>query len=118
MSELKRGTQIVYIPSHAMGVINHPDCEEGFVTSRTTNKIEEVYFCRYWSKGHRYRLRTTANGEATNMRDLVVKDTRPQGVIEEVMRIIEKGYPEYISKEQWDRYDKAMYEKGETNDRT
>ncbi len=118
MSELKRGTQIVYVPSHADGDIKHPDCEEGFVISKTSDKYSEAYFCRYWSKSYRYRLRTTANSEATNRRDLIVKDTRHQGIIEEMFRIIEKGYPDYISEEQWDRYDKAMYEKGKANDRT
>lgn len=78
---LKRSTQIIYIPSHANGDKNHEDVEEGFVTSVQGNSA----FCRYWSKQDRYQLRTKANSEATNKRDLIVEDTRTQDIIDNLL---------------------------------
>ena len=54
---MKLGTQIIYVPSHAEGDTNHPDCEFGFVTSTTTLGA----YCRYWRKGEPGVLRTRAN---------------------------------------------------------
>ncbi len=109
-NELTKGTQIIYVPSHAKD-INHPDCEDGFVMSRTPDKVSESYFCRYWGKRYKYKLRTTANSEATHRRDLYVKKTRSEQAIRMMVKIIEKGYPEHLAKDQWDRYDKAMQDK-------
>ena len=58
---LKRGTQIVYMPTHCNEDIEHPDIEFGFVTSVRG----DVAFCRYWSKHNKDELRTKANSEAT-----------------------------------------------------
>jgi len=74
---LKRGTQIIYTPSHVKGDITHPDCEHGFVTSVAVNGA----FCRYWRKGEN-TLRTKMNSELTSFDDLVITDTRPQGLVE------------------------------------
>ena len=80
---MKRGTQIVYVPSHASG-INHPDCEEGFVTSIRGNTV----FCRYWSKvTSGIMLRTRANSEGTPIENIVVCDTHPQSTVDEWLRI-------------------------------
>jgi hypothetical protein len=77
------GDQIVYVPNHADGP-DHPDAEEGFVTSANGYYI----FCRYWSKIYPGQLRTKANSEATMPQDLIKKKTRPQSAIAEQMRII------------------------------
>jgi hypothetical protein len=61
---MKPGTQIIYIPSHAEGDPNHPDCKLGFVISQREDI--SAHFCRYWSKGKPGKeLRTTANSELT-----------------------------------------------------
>ncbi len=112
-NELAKGTQILYVPSHAKGNIKHPDCEEGFVMGKTPGKDSESYWCRYWGRQYKYRLRTTANSEATNRRDLEVKKTRSDDAIRVMVKIIEDGYPDYIAREQWERYDKAMWDKFE-----
>lgn len=75
--DLQPGTQIIYVPDHADG-IDHPDCEQGFVTSMT----ERGAFCRYWSKDYSGHLRTMANSEMTQFENLVVKDTHPQREID------------------------------------
>ena len=81
--DLQPGTQIIYVPDHADG-IDHPDCEEGFVTSMT----ERGAFCRYWSKNDPGHLRTMANSEMTRFENLVVKDTHPQGEVNKWLRWI------------------------------
>ncbi len=78
---LSRGTQIIYIPDHAQGDIDHPDCERGFVTSVRG----DVAFCRYWSKFDRMELRTKANSEGTPIRNLVAMDTRAQFLIDKLL---------------------------------
>lgn len=75
---LGRGMQVIYIPDHAEGDENHPDCEFGFVTSVRG----DVAFCRYWRKGHPGELRTVANSEGTPIRNLVAHDSVPQSVID------------------------------------
>lgn len=80
MDYLQSGTQIIYVPDHAEGDAEHPDCEQGFVTSVRG----DMAFCRYWSNAHE-GLRTLANSEATPIRNLVVRDTRPQHVIDQWM---------------------------------
>src|SRR3989344_9446361 len=61
--QLCRGTQVVYIPTHAHGDPKHPDAEVGFITS--LGKDGHAVFCRYWSKFSPDELRTKANSEAT-----------------------------------------------------
>lgn len=88
-SELKRGTQIIYVPSHAKHVEDHPDCERGFVI---TDKGETV-FCRYFSRLHHEELRTIGSSESTNKRDLVVRDTIEQSHVDKLIETI-KTNPE------------------------
>lgn len=65
-------TQIVYIPAHAKGNPDHPDCEFGFITSQN----DEFIFCRFWmKKGLSYdkcELRTKANSEACRPEDIML----------------------------------------------
>lgn len=82
MNKLKRGTQIIYVPSHAEGNINHPDCERGFVTLYINIG---VVFCRYWSQQLPRELRTKVNSESTRVSDLVVCDTVPQIEVSEAL---------------------------------
>ena len=75
--ELKRGTQIIYIPTHANGDKHHPDVEYGFVTSI----LGDCAFCRYWSR-HHGGLRTVANSELTPVANLVPWNRQNQAVID------------------------------------
>ncbi len=89
MEKLERGTQIIYVPSHAEGDMEHEDCECGFVV---TDKGDSV-FCRYFSKlyppccnttsGNELigDLRTVANSESTPKDMLVVRDTYRQDIV-------------------------------------
>jgi hypothetical protein len=65
------GTQIVYIPLHAKGDIDHKDSLRGFVTSKNNTFV----FCRFWKKdSHGFpimELRNKLNSEACNKEDLV-----------------------------------------------
>lgn len=87
--KLPRGTQILYVPNHAEGNLNHPDVQPGFVTSGPVNDDEDgycAYFCRYWRYDHNAKkyigeLRTLANSELTLIANLVVKDTFPQDTV-------------------------------------
>lgn len=78
--ELKRGTQVICVPSHARGDVNHRDCEAGFVTSG--HSAGGIAFCRYWSKLHPGELRTRANSELTKVFRLVIRDSVPQEQVE------------------------------------
>jgi hypothetical protein len=85
--ELKRGTQIIYVPTHADGWANHPDCEEGFVTSVRG----DTAFCRYWSKLYAHPvLRTKANSEGTPIENIVVHKSVPQSAVDNCLSIIDK----------------------------
>jgi len=83
---MKRGTQIIYVPSHADGNVTHPDCQAGFVTSLRN----DFAFCRYWSKHHPGELRTRANSEATPFDYLVVQATHSQNDVDQLLEQIEK----------------------------
>ena len=86
MAEFKRGNQIVYIPGHAQGNPNHPDCEHGFVDQVTPAAV----FCRYFSKTNVGVLRTRANSEATNAADLMKASSFvPQEVVDAWLTIID-----------------------------
>ena len=74
-------TQVIYVPMHAEGDVEHPDCEAGFVTSVRGGTA----WCRYWSKHHPDELRTKANSEATPVDSLIVKDTRPQSEVKRAL---------------------------------
>jgi len=85
--EIKRGTQILYVPDHAEGDIYHKDCEEGFVTSV---RKPGIAFCRYWSKTEPRQLRTTANSENTSLRNLKPMETTDPRIVEHLLNEIEK----------------------------
>lgn len=81
--ELKRGTQIVYVPSHAEGDTKHRDAEQGFVTLAG----ESYAFCRYWSKFEGGQLRTKSCGELTPISHLVVQNSVPQIEVEAALKL-------------------------------
>jgi len=85
---LKRGTQILYIPSHAEGSEYHRDVEQGFVTS--VDLDQGIAWCRYWSKHDHTLLRTTSWSETTHIGAIKAKDTRPQELIDQKLK--ELGY--------------------------
>lgn len=77
------GIQVVYVPSHIAANpldadLDHPSCEEGFVTSQRTKGF---VFCRYWNRKFPHELRTTANSESTPVDRLIIKETRPDSTI-------------------------------------
>lgn len=87
---LKRGTQIIYVPSHAYGDENHPDVEIGFVMRDQVEGKDNV-FCRFWRKDLS-DLRTKANSESTPISSLVVVDTVTQSRVDDAIReILENG---------------------------
>lgn len=67
------GQQITYIPGHAEGDPNHPDCEHGFVMADLGSHVR----CRYFWGNHPTQLRTLANSEQTFKSNLV-PCVRPQ----------------------------------------
>lgn len=74
-NDFKQGDQILYIPNHAEGDRDHPDCEFGFVTSTKINTV----FCRYWrnrpwSNKPKAELRTRYNSEGTDPSNLIKHD--------------------------------------------
>jgi len=78
----ERGTQVLYVPRHAHGDLNHPDVEEGFVTSARRVGEVALVWCRFWSKEDPTLLRTLSCSERCNPNDLFVKNTRPQCVVD------------------------------------
>jgi hypothetical protein len=73
------GTQIILVPSHADGNVEHEDCEVGFVTSVSPSG---TVFCRFWSKRNPGMLRTVANSEGCSPDDLIAKDTTLQTIVD------------------------------------
>lgn len=70
MKEFKRGDQIKYNPGHCKP-------EYGFVTEVRG----EVVFCRFWSNFQGGELRTIANSESCNPRDIKLCRTNIPHVI-------------------------------------
>lgn len=81
---LKRGTQIIYVPQHALGDFNHPDCEKGFITSLGYSSQDA--FCRYWRQTPPFGLRTKANSELTPISQLIVQDSVSQEEVEAALK--------------------------------
>ena len=80
---LKEGDQIVYLPWHSEGDMNHPDAELGFVvTTRTKEGVPPEALCRYWRRGKPGELPTVANGEWTPTFSLALFKSVPDSVIE------------------------------------
>jgi hypothetical protein len=82
--DLKRGTQIAYVPTHTKGDLQHPDVEVGFVTSVQGGTA----FCRYWSKCSQGELRTKANSESTPIEMLIPYTSVPSSWVRKELRII------------------------------
>lgn len=70
MTNFSAGDPIIYVPMHAEGDINHPDCERGFVSSVKPG----IVFCRFFYPNG--ELRTTSCSEGCNPRDLVLDKER------------------------------------------
>lgn len=85
---MERGTQIVYIPDHADGNILHEDCEFGFIWKQHPSTDEPAHFCRYWKKNNLGELRTVANSELTNDRDLKQIKSVPQSKVDRAIKRI------------------------------
>jgi hypothetical protein len=87
--KMKRGTQILYVPYHTDGDIDHPDCgEPGFVTS--TIKPNLVW-CRFWNKDLK-TLRTKSCSERCFAYQLVIKDSVPQIRVDKTINEIVVDY--------------------------
>jgi hypothetical protein len=84
----KMGTQIVYVPNHALGNIDHESVEQGFVTAV---KVDGA-FCRFWSRIYPGDLRTTANSEFCKYENLRVLKTKNQEVIESALIKIKEDW--------------------------
>ncbi len=84
--QLKKGTQIIYVPNHANGNRSHPDCERGFVTSIKAKRA--TAYCRYWRKDLS-GLRTKANSEGTDFSHLELLTSVPQSRVRATLAIIE-----------------------------
>lgn len=68
---MKKGDQIIYNPGHC-------DVEYGFVTEVRG----EIIFCRFWNNFQAGQLRTMANSEGCNVRDIEVYESNiPQSII-------------------------------------
>lgn len=83
--QLKRGTQVLYIPEHAVD-LNDPVCEQGFVTHVPAPGTH--VFVRYFHADG--SLRTWANSELTPVNRLWEIVLRPQEEIASLLR--ELGY--------------------------
>jgi hypothetical protein len=81
--QLKRGTQIAYVPMHADGNIQHRDVEFGFVTSIPEHR--RFIFCRYWRQGHLGELRTKANSEGTPIEYLEIHSSVDKALVEKAL---------------------------------
>lgn len=86
MTRYTKGKQIVYVPEHAGDDLDHPACENGFVTG---SPGDDAVFCRYWSKYSPRELRTKAGSELTPTSLLRVIDTVPQARVDAALREIE-----------------------------
>lgn len=85
---INSGLQIIYVPIHILITnVTHPDAESGFIYSKCLQ--DGLIFCRYWSKINLNELRTKANSEATPIWRLVIKDTRPQELVQKAIKEIE-----------------------------
>ena len=90
---MKKGTQIIYIPRHVKVIEGqeemHPGVELGFVFGKP-GLLRTSVFCRYWSKHSPNELRTKSCSELTPIDCILIKDTRPQEVVDKVIKKIEE----------------------------
>jgi hypothetical protein len=98
LNQASRGMQIKYLPTHANGDVNHPDCEQGFITSvKVIDVAHTIVFARFWYKGHLPAtikdvascLRTRGNSEGAELIDIVFLDKAeclPQDIIDYALK--------------------------------
>lgn len=91
MNPLRPGSQIIYVPLHAAGDIDHPDAEPGFVFANQTTHGNLVA-CRFWDKRRPGELRTKANSESCNLERLHFVDTRPQEEVDAMVNRLKAGH--------------------------
>jgi len=84
--------QIMYMPQHVKGDVDHPDVEIGFIVGITYDRTEA--FCRYFQKGSKTEFRTRANSECTPVNCLSKldhKDRIDQEIVDEWLEDIVNG---------------------------
>ena len=104
--DLKRGTQIVYLPTHLQNnaELSNTDIQFGFVTSM---KNPGAVFCRYFSKYDLSLLRTLSCSEQANISDVYLLNTFENKVVkywinyidqqeEAYKKLIEEGDPLWL----------------------
>ena len=85
---IHKGTQILYVPTHAKGDISHPDVQHGFVMEDRSDI--DCCRCRYWIKGKEGKeLRTKTNSELTPIPNIVQRSSTEHYVVSEFIRRIE-----------------------------
>jgi hypothetical protein len=81
---MKQGTQIIYVPLHALGELAHPDCVRGFVISSAP--MGRTVIVRYWEPGAvGLTLRTGPQGEAADSDRLVAMDSCAQEIVDKLL---------------------------------
>lgn len=89
--DVKKGVQIIYIPTHCKGNIFHEDIQKGFIMSLCNDK--KSAFCRYfYSNGD---LRTRANSESTPLDMLYLAHHSNQKKIDDTIKFIEKEQEDF-----------------------
>jgi hypothetical protein len=92
MSDFKRGDQILYMPDHVSENHNHPDVQAGFVTSaKVVSDGSTTIFCRFWRNRNCENLRTRANSEGCDERNLIHYISVKQQHINYLLNLIEEG---------------------------
>lgn len=91
------GKQVLYIPPHAEGDLNHRDVQAGFIVGAAS---DGDLWCRYWRyRNHRPGksiLRTKANSERTSRDLLRYARTRPQPIVVRACRSLGYTYGDEI----------------------
>lgn len=80
---LTKGTQIALVPDYAYGDTSHKDVKFGFVSKHDT-RTNNVY-CRFWSLTDPNDLRTKANSECCDFRNIQLHDSKPQSLVDEMI---------------------------------
>jgi hypothetical protein len=84
ITDMKQGTQIIYVPLHALGDLTHPNCMRGFVISPPP--MGRIAIVRYWEPGAvGVTLRTGPQGQATDSDRLVAVDSCAQEIVDKLL---------------------------------
>ena len=90
--QLEQGTQVRYIPDHADGDSDHPDCLDGFVMGPIVIIHDGVNVpVRYWGKHSPGWLKNVSNSEITEIENLILVDSYPQFIIDRIVDDILSG---------------------------